>query len=262
MKETAQRNELLRGSQPDGDAPAAVTLIHRLEMLILNGELASGARLPPERDLMHKFGVSRTVVREAIAGLAGKGLLETRPRFRPVVRKPDYDMALDSLDGVVHRLLQEPEGIRNLYDSRIFFESALVRYAAAHARREDIEELRDALGQNQAAIDDSDVFYATDVEFHGVLYRAPRNPVYPALHRAYVDWLSSHWKEMRRGPEINQLNFAGHKAIFDAIVSRDADAAEHALQRHLHVAWEYVRSTFREVEEPAPSENDHGDADE
>ena len=225
-------------------SPASGTLVQRLETLIMSGELSNGARLPPERDLMLRFGVSRTVVREAIASLAGKGLLETRPRFRPIVRKPDYDMALDSLGRVVSHLLQETEGVKNLYDSRIFFESALVRCAASHARREDIEELQDALERNRASIDDSDMFYATDVGFHGVLYRIPRNPVYPALHRAYVDWLSSHWKEMKRSPEINQLNFAGHKAILDAIVSRDPDAAELALQRHLQVAWEYVRSTF------------------
>ena len=220
------------------------SLIQRLEMLIMSGELANGARLPPERDLMDMFGVSRTAVREAIAGLAGRGLLETRPRFRPIVRRPDYDMALNSLGGVVGHLIQELEGTKNLFDSRIFFESALVRHAAAHARREDIEELSEALARNQAAIDNSDVFYATDVAFHGVLYGIPRNPVYPVLHKAYVGWLSSHWKEMKRGPEINQLNFAGHKAVFDAIVSRDADAAETALQRHLQVAWEYVRSTL------------------
>ncbi len=229
------------------------SLVERLETLILSGEFASGARLPPERDLMNRFGVSRTAVREAIAGLAGKGLLETRPRFRPIVRKPDFDTALHSLGGVVQHLLVEREGVKNLYDSRIFFEAALARHAAAHAKREDIEALQEALAQNQAAIQDSDLFYATDVAFHGVLYRIPGNPVYLALHRAYVDWLSSHWKEMRRGPEINQLNFAGHKAVADAIVARDPDAAEHALQRHLQVAWEYVRSTFPEAGDTEPS---------
>ena len=167
-------------------------------------------------------------------------------------------MALNSLGGMIQHLLNEKEGIKNLYDSRIFFESALVRHAAAHAHREDIEELRDALEQNRAAIDDSGAFYVTDVTFHGVLYRAPRNPVYPALHKAYVGWLSSHWKEMKRGPEINQLNYAGHKAIFDAIVSRDPDAAERTLQRHLQVAWEYVRSTFPEAPETEPLGNHPG----
>ena len=73
MTEIEQRDDPRRAREPGDGSPAAGPLIiQQLETLILKGELASGARLPPERDLMHMFGVSRTVVREAIAGLAAK----------------------------------------------------------------------------------------------------------------------------------------------------------------------------------------------
>lgn len=67
---------------------------------------------------------------------------------------------------------------------------------------------------------DGEAFYDTDVAFHAVLYRIPRNPIYPVLHKAYVERLVRHWCEMPRAADIDRLNFAGHAAVFDAIVGR------------------------------------------
>jgi len=222
-------------------------LAEQLAALITAGEFEEGDRLPPERDLMQRYGVSRTVVREAIASLANRGLLHTRPGFRPVVRKPDYDRALNTIGQFVRHLLGDESGVRNLFETRIFIENALARVAARDARKQDIEELGTALERNRAAIGDGGTFYETDVAFHAVLYRIPRNPIYPVLHKAYVEWLMRHWCEMPRAADVDRLNFSGHAAIFDAIVARDPDAAEQAMKRHLEVAWELVRSTFQET---------------
>jgi DNA-binding FadR family transcriptional regulator len=227
-----------------GGGRASDQLAEQLQAMILSGELASGARLPPERELMQRHGVSRTVVREAITGLASRGLLLTRPGFRPVVREPSYEAAIDALGQLVGHLLHGEEGVRALFDSRIFLEAALARHAAQHARKDDIAELRQLLERNRAAIGDPKAFYASDVAFHGALYRLPRNPIYPAVHKAYVDWLMSHWGRMERAADLDRLNHAGHVAIFEAIAARDPDGAEAALRRHLEVAWEQVRGTF------------------
>ncbi|WP_181707725.1 FCD domain-containing protein [Chthonobacter rhizosphaerae] len=225
---------------------AADQLVGALEARIASGDLADGAHLPAERDLMAEFGTSRTVVREAIARLASRGLVESRPRYRPVVRRPGYDAALSAVGGVVTHLLKQPGGVKNLYDTRIYLEAALARTAALSARKDDIAALRDALEANQEAIPDSQRFYATDVAFHAVLYRVPRNPIFPAVHKAFTSWLASHWQQMPRSPERNRINYLSHKAIFDAIVERDPDAAEKALTSHLNAAWEYVRGTFED----------------
>lgn len=225
---------------------AADLLVGALEGRIASGGLADGAHLPAERDLMIEFGASRTVVREAIARLASRGLLESRPRHRPIVRRPGYDAALSAIGGVVPHLLRAPNGVKNLYDTRIFLEAALCRSAALSARKDDIAALRAALDDNFRAIADSQAFYATDVAFHAVLYRVPRNPVFPAVHKAFTGWLAGHWQRMPRSPERNRVNHLSHKAIFDAIVERDPDAAEAALTAHLNAAWEYVRGTFED----------------
>ena len=240
---TEQGNELPIRSLGTGGR-AADFIIEQLERKIMSGDLPDRLPLPAERDLMVQFGASRTVVREAITALSSRGLVECRPRFRPIVRKPSYDTAITAVGSIVRHLLSEHGGVKNLYDSRIFVERALVRDAAQSAQKEDIQNLRSALAANKAAIDDSEEFYATDVAFHGVLYRIPRNPIFPAVHDAYTSWLEPHWAKMPRSPDRNLVNYSSHERICNAIVERDPDMAEEALLGHLRSAWEYVRVTF------------------
>jgi DNA-binding FadR family transcriptional regulator len=226
---------------------AADALVSALEGMIASGALSDGNYLPPERELITRYKVSRTVVREAIAQLASRGLVDARPRFRPVVRRPGVDAALSAVGGIVGHLLSERDGIKNLYDTRVFLEAALTRHAALHARKDDIAGLHTALRANEAATSDSAAFYATDTAFHAVLYEIPHNPVFPAIHRAFTSWLSPHWDKMPRSPERNRVNYLSHREVYLAIAERDAEAAERALQSHLSAAWEYVRGTFADT---------------
>jgi DNA-binding FadR family transcriptional regulator len=231
-------------AQQDETGRAADLVVRHLAEQIRTGALADGQPLPPERDLMEAFGVSRTVVREAVRSLSSRGLIEALPRHRPVVRKPGYDAAIDAVGSVVSHLLGEAGGVKNLFDTRIMIEAALVRQAAQEAKREDIAALRTALERNAAAIEDSDDFYRTDTAFHGVLYDIPRNPVLPAIHRAYTTWLAPQWSQMPRLPARNRMNNQAHAAIFEAILMRDPDAAEARLREHLDRAWAQLRETF------------------
>ena len=222
-------------------------LVATFERQILDGSLKDGEPLPPEREIVQTYGVSRTVVREAVLALSSRGLVEARPRFRPVVRKPGYDAALEAAGSVVNRLLSEPEGVKSLFDLRIMMEVALARETAISANRDHIQRLKRALAANEDAIDDSNLFFQTDIAFHSVLYDVPGNPVLPAIHRAYTNWLTKHWVKMPRVPERNRLNFAAHTAIFEAILLRDPDRAEEEVRAHLADAWQQVRETFDEL---------------
>jgi len=239
-----QGQGILRPAAGTGAGRRSDAVIADLVRMIQSGHLQDGERLPAERDLMQRYGVSRVAVREAILSLSNRGLVETRLGHRPIVRKPDYAAAIDKVASFVGHLVVEREGVWNLFETRIFIESALARGASNRARRDDVEELRAALEANRRAIGDPLAFDETDAAFHAVLYRIPGNPIYPAIHKAYVEWLTQHWRSMKRGADIDQMNYAGHRAIFDAIVMRDPDNAEEAMRRHLVAAWEFVRSTF------------------
>lgn len=225
---------------------AADNLVSIYERQIIDGTLAVGEPLPPEREIMQSFGVSRTVVREAVQALSAKGLVEARPRFRPVVRTPGYDAAIEAVGSVVNRLLTVPGGVRNLFELRIIMEAALVRDAALHADKNHVARMKQALADNEAAISDSQRFFDTDIAFHRVLYEVPDNPVLPPIHQAYTDWLSSHWTRMPRDPEHDHVNYRAHSRIFESILFRDPDAAGLALRDHLDYAWNQVRQTFAE----------------
>jgi DNA-binding FadR family transcriptional regulator len=239
-----QRQGIHRRDAKSGAARRSDAVVADLMRMIQSGNLQEGERLPAERDLMQRYGVSRAAVREAIVSLSNRGLIETRLGHRPIVRKPDYEIAVDKVGNLVGHLVVDREGVWNLFDTRIFIEAALARWAANHARRDDLEELRAALDANREAIGDPIIFDETDAAFHAVLYRIPGNPIYPAVHKAYVEWLTQHWRSMPRGTDIDLMNHAGHRAIFDAIAMRDPDNAEEAMRRHLVAAWEFVRSTF------------------
>ncbi|WP_421693909.1 FCD domain-containing protein [Aestuariivirga sp.] len=208
------------------------------------GSLAPGERLPPERELMGQYGVGRSAVREAIAALATRGVLKVRPGCRPVIQGRGYETALATFGNLVSHMVEDASGIENLFGMRVFVEAALVRHAAQHATPRDIQDLREALEQNRAAMGDPEAFYRTDVAFHRVLYMIAGNPILPVIHKLYVDWLYAHWIRMPRSPDINRMNHSAHAAILDAIVDRDPDSAENLLRSHLATAWQFVRSTF------------------
>lgn len=226
---------------------AADRIVEALENRIYSGELSDGQMLPAEREIIDEFTVSRTVAREAIKILGGKGLVDSVPRHRPVVRAPDYDTVTGMLGGLVKHLMGRPGGVRQIFDIRIFTESGLVRMAALEATKTDIRNLRDALARNEECVEDSDAFYDTDMAFHAVLYTIPGNPIFPAIHRSFCDWLDWHWRQMPRLPDRNERNYLAHKAILDNILNRDPEGAETALRTHLDDAWTQVVNTFKDL---------------
>lgn len=220
-------------------------LVDQLEARILSNNIKDGETLPAERELMNQYSVSRTVVREAIATLSSKGLVVTKPRFRPVARKPDVDSALTSINGMVAHLLSQDGGVKNLFYTRLMLEAMLAREAAIHANKDDIKALRVALEANYEAINDSDMFHTTDVVFHSILYAIPNNPIFPSIQKAFVNWLSNYWKNMKMSSAKNEANYHAHKKIFEAILNRDPDEAEQALREHLTNGWKEIEETFK-----------------
>jgi len=96
---------------------AADVLFRTFADQIRLGQLKEGEAFPPEREIVERYVVSRTVAREALQALASRGLIEARPRHRPIVRRPSYEAAFETVGTMIARLMAKEEGVRALFGS-------------------------------------------------------------------------------------------------------------------------------------------------
>ncbi|MDN7131451.1 transcriptional regulator NanR [Halomonas sp. MC140] len=205
----------------------------QLEAEILGGRLSENDQLPSERELMEQFGVGRPAVREALFHLQQLGLIAINSGTRARVIRPTADAVMARLSGVTRQLLSKPDGQQYFQEARATFEISLARYAARHASDEDLTRLRDALQANRDSIGDEARFKRSDNDFHGVLASIGRNPIFDAIHVALSEWLDDRRAQVLQQKDEDKAATAAHTEIIDAIESRDPDAAEAAMRRHL-----------------------------
>jgi DNA-binding FadR family transcriptional regulator len=208
-------------------------IVEKIQQLMLDGRLAPGDQLPSERDLMARFQVGRTAVREALFALSRMGLISLQNGERAVVTRPTPKILLNELSGAVRHMLAAPDGVRHFQNARALFETALVRHAATHASEEDINRLEAALERNRQTLGNAEAFVASDVAFHYVLAEIPRNPIFTALHAAIAEWLREQRATSVHERGSPEAAYRAHERIFRAVKARDPDAAERAMSSHL-----------------------------
>lgn len=207
-------------------------IAEHLELLIFSGKLKIGDKIPSERELMERFSVGRSSVREALFALQRKGLLTARAGAAARVSKPTADTIIADLDGAARHMLRGPDGMRNFQHARMLFEVGLARDAALNADSDGIAALEVALAANGAA-DDQAAFEQTDMTFHYTLAMTTHNPVFTALHHALTAWLAEQRAVSARAGATRTEMYLQHRAIYEAIVSHDPSAAQEAMERHL-----------------------------
>lgn len=204
------------------------------------GDFGPGVRLPAERELAERFGVSRVVVREAMAQLKTEGLVESRQGLGAFVApEPTRSM---------FRIVHHADDItlcdlRNLFQLRIAVESSGARLAAVHAAPDDLQRMHlafAALADDIAA--DRDGIDA-DERFHAAVAAASRNPYYERFLVFVGGNLKSAISSARRNtaerhPDRIHLVQAEHEAVLQAISRGDAAGAERAMLAHLSGAME------------------------
>ena len=208
-------------------------IAEHIELLIFDGRLSVGDKIPSERDLMDKFGVGRSTVREALFVLQRKGLLIARPGAAARVSKPSADTMIADLSGAARHMLSVPDGVRHLQHARVLFEVGIAREAARHATKADLAAVKEALDANKKASDQS-AFERSDMAFHYALAMTAHNPVFTSIHHALTSWLAEQRSVSARAIGVTRAEiYEQHRAIYDAIVAGDAVAAEAAMEKHL-----------------------------
>lgn len=210
-----------------------------LEKLVASGQLKAGDTLPSERDLMTLFGVGRTSIREALFALQRKGIVSAQAGLRPVVTAPRAEAIVADLSGTVRLFLASDPGMREFQAARRFFEPAVARFAAMHATPDDLEQMSSALIACDACVDTPEAFVDADVAFHFAIVRATHNQLLVALHRAVLEWLREQRVSSIEPTGSSRAAQRAHRAVFDAIRKRDAEAAERAMLAHLNEVERY-----------------------
>ena len=130
-------------------------------------------------------------------------------------------------------MLSKPEGVHYFQEARTLFESALAEEAARVATRADMLALERSLQANKRAIGDPVRFQQTDVAFHLAIASIPRNPIYLALHEAIVEWLNEQRSVSLRRLGVDELAYASHRKLFEAIKEKKPDLARQTMRCHL-----------------------------
>jgi DNA-binding FadR family transcriptional regulator len=158
------------------------------------------------------------------------------------VTRPTPGTLVEHLSVPAKTLLLQEGGDEHFRDARLLFERGVARIAAIRATDQDIEQLRIALEANEAAYGDLRAFERTDVAFHYTLTCITENPIFIAVHEALVHWLTSQREVALKKPNAEQIALSGHRNICEAVMNRDGDAADRAMEKHLREITELVQS--------------------
>lgn len=200
---------------------------------VRQGTLAPGAMFPSERDLCDRFGVGRNVVRSAIGNLQTMGLVDQEPGHRPRVAAPTLSRVMGNMSDAARYFFAGTEGRVHLEQARLFLETSLVRHAVSHANNAHIARMLEATEECEASLSDITAFRNADVRFHRVLAEIPGNPIFVALHEAFVERLMKGRGELSDQNDHMALSNKEHKEIVVALLDRDADRAEAIMTEHL-----------------------------
>src|SRR3954468_10699675 len=226
----------------DDSDNTAFTAIHREPRLsdkvteaiietIASNKLKPGDTLPPERELGKQFGVSRTVIREAVRALAAKGMLEVRSGSGVRIIAVDEKTVRESMR---HFVQGSDLDYGKVDEVRLVLEVAAAGLAAERASAEDIAAMDDAIAALENECSDLDKSVEHDLAFHRAIATATHNELFLVLHDSMGEMLIEvRRRNLSKGRDERRLVVGMHRRIRDGIAAHDADAAREAMGDHL-----------------------------
>ncbi|MCK5162085.1 MAG: FadR family transcriptional regulator [Desulfobacula sp.] len=210
-------------------------VVEQIQDAIINGELAPGTKLPPERELKDMFTTSRGTLREALRVLEQKGLIEIKLGVSggAIVKHIDSEPFVESL-----ALLIRSGGVslQHLAEFRIKLEGGLVELAATRATKEDIKEMESIYNEAKAYYEKNDWenFLKTDEKMHSYIGTMTRNPVFQFVQNCIHDNIHQYYDEyLPMNKERTLENLTDFEKIITAMKTNDAKKASAIIRDHV-----------------------------
>jgi len=209
-------------------------IVEQIQNLIKEGKLKPGDKLPPERILAEKLGVSRPPLREAISALEILGIIESRGGkgnfIKNTFNPTSYAQQLKELE--------KEESPFELLEARKAVETEIAGLAAEKATPEDIEEIEEALDRMREALSDTPRAMEFDRQFHVAVARAAHNSILFQMMNYLADGLKeSLWVNIKEKswalPGRPQKYLEEHTKLLKAIKKGDKESARRTMHSHL-----------------------------
>ena len=208
-------------------------IVDQVRLLLREGKLAPGDRLPSERELCERFGVSRVTVREALRVLEAGGLVDIRVGARggAFVTSPDPTKLGEGLADLIH-LSQLTAA--NVTEARSIVELGIVPLVVGRATEEDLEALTRLCETGRTALAEGRYTMEMSAEFHVRVGACTHNPGVEMLVRSFHGPLLMSLKEAKVAePLMGHRGSEEHLEFVDAVRERDADKAATIMARHI-----------------------------
>lgn len=226
--------------------PTRQQLVERLGRELMDHTMAPGSRLPSERELAARFGISRPIVREVLREFQERGLVEIQPGRGAFVRRQSTLDAARVADGLYRRGQATP---RHLVDARRALETRAASLAASEATPREVAAMERALRRFDDATGVLDRAQA-DLAFHSLVARASHNPVIELMFGSIARFVLQMMLRSLGDQRLARRGARDHRRVLDAIGRRDAETAERVMCDHVTLAL----STYGEdLDEPLDS---------
>lgn len=199
----------------------------RLREYVTATGLRSGDRLPAERDLAERLGVSRTSVRQAIVALEVQGLVDVRQGDGTYLLRNRLDV--EPFDELVSRKRRLPD----VLDARDAAETKLAALAASRRQDQDLAKMDAALAGMRVAVASGELGTAEDRRFHAAVTAAARSPLLSEFMEHIADAIAESRMESLRQPGRPPQSLRQHERIAAAIRAGDPRRAAAAMHSHM-----------------------------
>lgn len=199
----------------------------RLREYVRDAGLQVGDRLPPERELAGRLGVSRSSVKQAIVVFEVQGLVEVR-------HGGGTYLLSDTLDSEpVADLIDRRRRLPDVLDAREALETKLAELAAARRTDADLVEITAALDTMRAAVQAGELGEEGDRRFHAAVTAAAHSPILAGFYRELAGPISESRAESLRQPHRPARSLRQHERVAQAIVAQQPSRAATAMRRHV-----------------------------